>query len=447
MSILRETGGTLRLAVPLMIGNVSQMLLGLADTLMVGKLGVAQLAALTFANAVFHIPFIFGMGILSAIAVLSSNARGAGDPAAARASCRHGLYLAATLGLLLLVVFLLISPHLHRFGQPPEIVKLSRPFLTIIMASLIPALLAIALKNHADALNRPWPPFWIFLGGVGLNIFLNWVMIYGKFGVPALGMTGAAWATFISRWVIVAAMLVWMLGSRDLTEWIPKRWLAMPVTKEITRLLAIGFPASIHMVFEVGAFSMSGFLMGRFGEVPMAAHQIALTLAGTSFMVPLGLSMALTVRAGEAFGAGNHARLRPIILSGWILCAGYALLAALFFVTLGETISAGFTNSAAVIALASSMLTIVGVFQLVDALQVASSAILRGIHDTRFPAWMGFISYWIIGIPAGALLGFHFVMGARGVWWGLAIGLAVACLTIGARVWLQTNPARTHPGN
>lgn len=192
------------------------------------------------------------------------------------------------------------------------------------------------MKNHADALQRPWPPFWIFLGGVGLNIALNWVLIYGNLGCPALGFEGAAWATLIARTAILGAMLGWLLRAKDLREWMPRRWLVPPEMREIRRLLSIGLPASIQMLFEVSAFSVVGLLMGRFGPDAMAAHQIAITLAGTAFMLPLGLSMALTVRIGEAHGAGELARLRPIAVSGWLLVTAYALLGATFFLICGR---------------------------------------------------------------------------------------------------------------
>ena len=326
MNLFHESNLTLRLALPLMIGQLSQMLLGVADTVMVGHLGVTELAALTFANSLFHVPFVFGIGLLTGISVSTSNSRGADDAAGARGSCRHGLYLATALGLVLFGISWFISLHLGFFGQPPAVTATTPVFFRIVMASMIPALASIALKNHADALNRPWPPFWIFLGGVVLNIGLNWVMIYGKLGCPAFGFEGAAWATLISRTAILIAMFVWLLQAKGLREWVPYRWFRKPDFADLKRLLAVGLPASLQMACEVSAFSLAGLIMGRFGSEVMAAHQIAITLAATAFMIPLGLSMALTVRIGEANGAGEFARLRPIAVSGWLLAAVYSLL-------------------------------------------------------------------------------------------------------------------------
>lgn len=442
MSLLLESRSTLKLALPLMIGQLSQMLLGVADTIMVGRLGVTEMAALTFANTLFHVPFVFGIGLLTSISVFTSNASGASDAPGARGSCRHGLYLSLALGLLMFALAWWISENLGVFGQPPDVVARSQTFFRILMASCIPALASIALKNHADALNRPWPPFWIFLGGVALNILLNWIMIFGKFGCPALGLEGAAWATLISRTAILIAIFIWLHLAPGLRDWIPHRWLRKPDPTDLKRLLHIGLPASLQMLCEVAAFSSAGLLMGHFGPTALAAHQIAITCAATSFMIPLGLSMALTVRIGEAHGAGEIHRLRPILISGWILSAGFAIAAASFFLLLGKPLAALFIDAPHVITLTATLLVIVGVFQIFDSIQVASAAMLRGLHDARIPAIMGFVAYWLVGLPVAYLLAFHTPLAAAGVWWGLAAGLTVACITLGPRLWNRSNPAK-----
>jgi MATE family multidrug resistance protein len=441
MNLLHESRLTLRLALPLMIGQISQMLLGVADTVMVGALGVKELAALTFANALFHVPFVFGIGLLTAVSVFSSNARGSGDAAGGRASCRHGLYVGLALGTALFGLGWLVSLRLDWLGQPPEVAARTTDYFLIIMASGIPALASIALKNHADALNRPWPPFWIFVGGVGLNIVLNWVLIYGNLGAPALGLEGAGWATLIARGLVLAAMFVWLLRAVDLREWVPFRWLRAPDFGAVRRLLAIGWPASLQMLTEVAAFSSAGLIMGRFGPTAMAAHQIAITCAATAFMIPLGLSMALTVRIGEAWGSDERERLRSIVVSGWLLSALLAGVTATFFLIYGGWLAKLFIDAPEVVELAASLLVIVGIFQLVDSLQVTSVSMLRGLHDARRPAFVCFVSYWLVGLPVAALLAFAAGWQAVGVWWGLAAGLLVACLALGPRLWRRTGPA------
>ena len=445
MSLLTESRLTLKLAFPLVIGQVSQMLLGVADTVMIGQLGVKELAVLTFANSLFYVPFVFGIGVLTAVSVFTASAAGSGDESEGRASCRHGTYIATALGLLLFAVSYAVSMNLGLFRQPPEVEAMTGPYFRIIMASMVPALMSIALKNHADALGRPWPPFWIFLGGVALNVFLNWVMIYGKLGCPMLGLEGGAYATLISRMAILGGMIVWLHGDADLRKWTPYRWFKRPVFSEIRRFLAIGFPASIQMLTEVTAFSVAGLMMGRFGTAAMAAHQVALMCAATAFMIPLGLSMALSVRIGTAAGAGERERLRPIAVSGWWIGAAYSLVGALVFALLGGWMASFFTDEEPVIRLAASLLIVVGVFQLFDSIQVGSVAMLRGLHDARMPALIGFFAYWMVGLPIAVLLSMKFDLGAVGVWSGLAVGLFVACVMLAPRLWKMTVPAVANP--
>ncbi|MGA0853684.1 MAG: MATE family efflux transporter, partial [Luteolibacter sp.] len=251
-----------------------------------------------------------------------------------------------------------------------------------------------------------------------------------------LGFEGAAWATLMARTAILLVMLVW-LKHAGFKDWVPASWLRWGTWAGMKKLMTIGAPASLQMLSEVGAFSLTGLIMGRFGREAMAAHQIAITLAGVSFMVPLGLSMALTVRVGEAHGAGESQRLSPIVRSGWFLLLVYGLVAAAGFLFFGRAMALAFTPSEEVVGIAVSMLMIVGIFQVFDGLQVGSSSMLRGLHDARVPALIGFVAYWVAGLPVAAWLAFPLGLGAPGVWWGLAAGLFVACGTLGPRLWLR----------
>lgn len=441
MSFLTESKLTLKLAFPLVIGQVSQMLLGVADTVMIGKLGVTELAVLTFANSLFYVPFVFGIGVLTSVSVFTSSAVGANDGAAGRASCRNGLYIAAAIGIFLFVLMSVLSLNLGFFGQPQDVVEKTGSYFRVIMLSMIPGLMSMGLKNHADALDRPWPPFWIFLWGVVLNVFLNWVMIYGRLGCPALGLAGAAWATMISRTAILIGMFVWLYSAKGMKKWAPDRWFKLPGWVEIRKFLGIGIPSSLQMICEVSAFSVAGLMIGRFGETAMAAHQIALMCSATAFMIPLGLSMALSVRIGNATGAGHYERLRIIAKSGWVIAVGYSVCGAVFFFTLGSWLASLYTDELPVIRLAASMMMVVGVFQLFDSLQVISASMLRGLRDTRIPALVAFFAYWLVGLPVSVLLSAKYTYGAIGVWCGVALGLAVACVMLCPRLWKMTAPS------
>ncbi len=435
---MSETRKILSLAWPLIIGQLGQMMLGVADTVMVGALGVIELAALTFASLIFYVPFVFGMGALTAVSIRTSSARGSGDAETARSVCRNGFYLGTAIGVALFLLSLGLLPLLDHFGQEPAVAERASGYFVLIMASGIPALMGIALKNHADAMDHPWPAFWISSCGIVLNIGLNWVMIFGKLGCPVLGLEGAGWATLISRTLIMLVTVLWFLRSKKLADWVPVHWFRKPNYPELRRLFSLGWPGALQTLAEVGAFSFAGVMIGHFGAEALAAHQIALTCAATAFMVPLGLSMALTVRMGEAFGEVNTHRMRKISHAGWLLSLAFTGISATLFLTVGGDIAALFIDNTDVISLAASLLAIAGVFQLVDGLQVVSGGMLRGMQDVKMPATLGVLSYWLFAMPIAWMLSEGMDMGSRGVWWGLASGLGIAALFLGYRLHRKT---------
>lgn len=428
----RELRSISLLAFPLIIGQLSQMLIGVADTVMVGKLGVLPLASLTFANTLFFIPFVFGIGILTCISVRTSTARGHDHPEQARNVCRNGIYLSFVLGLFCFALALLAYPLLGHLGQPADVVEYSRTFYLIIMGSLIPCLMSLMLKNHADALDRPWPAFSIFLGGVGLNVLLNQLLIFGGFGIPAMGLVGAGIATFISRTAIVIAMLAWFMSATSLRDFVPHHWFKKPDISECIAQLKLGLPAGLQTLAEVSAFSIAGLLIGHFGAEALASHQIALTTSGMSFMIPLGLSMALTVRIGES--SRQPERQKRIAILGWSLTLAFSCASAALFIFGGKMVAGWYIDHPSIIQLSVGLLFVSGIFQIVDGLQVASTGMLRGLHDTHTPALIGILAYWVIGIPGGYLLAHHTSLGPKGIWWGLAAGLGTAALLMTIRL-------------
>ncbi len=434
-SFARENRDTLKLALPLIAGQLCQMLMGVADTVMVGRLGVVALGAATFANTLLIVPFVLGIGLLISISVRVSQASGANRPADAQDALRHGTWLALGFGVLIVALAATGLPLLRHLGQPPEVVAAAPTFLMICAVSLVPALLSLAWKDHADALNHPWRPFWIMLGGVGLNIFLNWLWIWGHWGFPALGLEGAGWATLVSRIAVAVAMFQWLTRSPLVCAWTPPRWFIACRRETFLNLLAIGFPASLQLLTEVTAFAVAALLIGTLGAVPLAAHQVAITCAGVTFMVPLGVAMAITVRVGEIVGAGERPRLHRVLIGGWLFGLGFMALSTLAFLIFGREIAAQFVSDRTVVETAAHLLIVAGVFQLCDGLQVVSAHALRGVDDVRVPTWIAFVAYWIVALPAGAALGIWRGHGPMGMWTGLAAGLAVAAVAMGVRAW------------
>ena len=432
----QECRSTLVLALPLIAGQLSQMLMGVVDTIMVGRLGVVPLGAATFANTVIVVPWVLGIGLLTSVSVRVSQARGANRPDHAEEALRHGTWLALAYGVLVVAGLALALPYLHFLRQPAEVVALAPVYLITCGISLVPAMLSMVWKSHADALNHPWRPFWILLGGVGLNIFLNWLWIWGHWGFPAWGVEGAGYATLAARVVAAVVMFQWLTRSSLVRAWTPPRWWVRCRRAAFLHLLAIGFPTSLQLLTEVGAFAAAALMIGTLGAVPLAAHQVAITCAATTFMVPLGVAMAITVRVGEIVGAGQRARLHRVLAGGWLYAIGFMAVSTLAFFFCGREIAGQFVNDAGVIQIAASLLIVAAVFQLLDGIQIVAVSALRGVNDARVPAWIAFVAYWLVALPFGAWLGLgNWRLGAIGVWAGLAFGLGVAAAALGIRAW------------
>ncbi|MEP4077839.1 MATE family efflux transporter [Haloferula sp.] len=445
-SLLREGKQTAWLALPLVVGQLSHMLMGVVDTVMIGRVGVTELAASAFANTLIYIPMMVGIGMSMAVSIRVSQARGAKTPPVARAALRHGLQITAVLGLLTLLVATVVVPFLGVFRQPEEVLREMPQYFLLLAASMIPAMMSMAVKNHADAMNRPWPVFWITFGSVALNAVLNWVFIFGKLGVPAMGLEGAGVATLLARSVGFIGLIVWCVKGRELREWVPLRWFKAPDWVEVRDLLQVGFPASMQLLAEVGGFVAAALIIGTLGETPLASHQVAITCAGTVFMIPLGISMALTVRMGEAWGAEEFVRMRPILISGASLALGFTCLSASAFLYFNVEIASWFVADPETRKVAAGLLLIAAAFQLSDMIQIISVGSLRGLNDVKVPAWIAVFAYWST-VPFGWYLAIPRGMGVNGMWWGLTTGLTLAAIALGVRVWRKTGISRTDTGS
>ena len=428
----RELGPTLTLAFPIVVGHVSQMLIGLTDSAFIGRVGKVELAAAAFTHGVFGIFYVVGIGLLLGAGVFAARDHGAGDEAGCAAWLRHGRALAFSVGLGGLGLMVLVSTQLHRFGQPPEVVAVVRPFFLLIAASVVPALVFQVQRQFAESLGRPWVPMGIILADVALNIFLNWVFVFGHLGCPVLGLAGSGWATLGARLAAVGAIAIWLRRSPEFATVRAAPWTGWERARFV-RLLKLGGPAGGMLLFEAGAFTAAALMMGWLGTVPLAAHQIAIGCASLTFMVPLGLSIAVSLRISKAAGEGRTDTLRPIGFGA--IGAGLAFMAgcALFFWLGGPVVTGLFTPAVDVATLAARLLAVAAIFQLFDGGQVISVGALRGLHDVRVPTGITFIAYWLISLPLGYGLAFHTSLGPVGVWTGLAAGLGCAALSLGWR--------------
>ena len=434
----REMRPLATLAFPIMSGMLSQMLIGLTDTLMVGRVGVVELAAASFVHTITHVPLVFAFGLLSSIGVLTAQAFGAKQPGEAGEVLRHGLLVSAGCGIGTFLVLLCIWPFLHIFGQPTDVVREARPFLLLFGASMIPGLIAHGCKQFSEALNKPWAATLILLGGVALNAFLNWVFIYGNLGAPALKLQGSGLATLISRTIMAACLFAYVLCAADLRPFHPLNWWSRLKRDTIVPLLRLGWPVATQHLLEVGAFVIAALMIGWISADAIAAHQVAITCAATTFMFPLGLGMATCVRVGQAWGAGQYLRLRRI---GWLGITWAGVMMAFFgvvFVFGRDLLAAAFLPSSTVRLLAAQLLLVAAVFQIADGIQVAAISALRGLGDVRIPAVIAALAYWFVAVPLGSALAFGAKQGAVGMWIGLATGLLVAAIGLSWRFHRKT---------
>jgi MATE family multidrug resistance protein len=442
MSAIRQAGqelrGTLQLATPIIVGHLGQNLMGVADSVMIGHVGTVPLAASAFAGALFGMMFVVSIGVLSSVAVRTAMAFGAARTHECGEIVRHGLALSTVLSLFFVACVALFIDRLDFFDQPPEVLVEARPYMWIITWSLLPTLAYQVLRQFYEAVSRPWLPMAIVLGGVLLNVFLNWILIYGNLGAPAMGLVGAGWATLITRWAIVVVLLAHLVCAARMRGFLPARWFAHLRGASLRDLLVLGVPVGGQLMFEAGIFTAAAILMGWLGAVTLAAHQIAIACISTIFMVPLGVGLATAVRIGHAVGAGEKTRLRPIAFGSLGATAVFMMGIALVLVAAGRFISSGFVEDPEVITTAAGLLAVAAMFQIFDGTQVVASGALRGLTDVKVPTVITFIGYWVIGMPCAWLLGFPAGLGGVGVWLGLLAGLAVCSVWLTARLWHRT---------
>jgi multidrug resistance protein, MATE family len=434
----RELPTTLRLSAPIMAGFLGQMLMGLTDSIMVGKVGVIPLAACAFGNTISMVFFVFGFGLMSSVSVCASQVFGAGKTKQVGEVLAAGSIIGGLVGLILGGIMLIALPWYSFLGQPEAIVTEARNYLILIALSVAPVLVFTAAKSFSEALSRPWMPFWIVIFDVALNVFLNWVFIFGNLGAPALGLTGAGIATLLARLVGLVAIFSVIWFSKSYRVFLPEVWKWGRISIHFPALIRLGLPSAFQVLGEVSAFSLASLMMGWISIEALAAHQIALSCAATTFMIPLGLSTALTVRVGQVMGARFTERIRPISMGGLALAAAVMVVTAAVFILGGAQIAALFVQDAAVIQLAASLLVIAGIFQVFDGVQITSVGCLRGMGDVRVPMLWTYFNYWVVGLPCSAILAFGFGWGAQGVWIGLALGLASASLILGTRLWRRS---------
>jgi MATE family multidrug resistance protein len=397
---------------------------------MIGQLGTVPLAASAFANSLFIIPMVFGMGIAFGITPPIANAHGGGKTKRVGALLKHSLSINQLTAVFILLCILLVYPFSGSFGQEEGVRVLAMPYLLIISSSIFPFMLFLTLKQFAEGLSDTRFAMYASLGANLINVGLNYILINGKFGFDAYGLNGAGYATLIAR-ILMALIMFWYvfrtkkfkvyLGFFGRIKW----------EKAIfKKLLNIGLPSGFQYVFEVSAFAGAAIIIGQIGAEQLAAHQIAISLASVSYMAASGLGAAASVRTGNQLGRRDFKNLRQVGRMSALLTLAFMAFCGLVFILFNEQLPAFYSDESAVKQIASSLIIIAAFFQLSDGLQIVALGALRGIADTKIPTLITFLAYWLIGIGVGYYLGIELNWGTKGVWYGLALGLATAAVLL-----------------
>lgn len=434
MELKSEAKQTITLALPIILGELAQMALHLLDTAMIGAISHVQLAAASLVLNVLGIPFVLGIGMTMSIAQTVSMAQGQNDHKKVAHYLFNGFWVCALFSVLIAMGLFLGKNLILHMGQDPEVAQLAIPFLEVMSLSLIPMLLFMALKQFTDGLQHTRTAMFLSLFSLPLNVFINWLLIYGNWGFPRMEMMGAAYGTLITRCVIFIALGIVVLRHKLYRKYIAVRhsqWYFSAQT--FKELIKIGLPSGLQIGMEAGAFVVSGILIGTIGVVEQAAHQIALSCAAFTFMASMGLAQAGSIRVSNAFGTKNYKKIASIGKSTLRTALAYGVFCALIFVVFRNDLPLLFNNKKEVIEIAATLFVLASIFQISDATQAIGSGLLRGIKDVKAPTILIFIAYWVLGIPSGYLLAFHFKLGAPGIWLGFIIGLGFSSIFLSRR--------------
>jgi MATE family multidrug resistance protein len=426
----QELRAMVALAVPVVLSELGWMAQGVVDTIMVGKLGPAAIGAVAVGNAVYYTPSLFGIGLLLGLDTLVSHAYGRKDHDACHRWLAQGVYLACIVTPPLMIVIAAASFGLARAGVTPEVAGPAGAYLRILNFGTLPLLLYGAARRYLQGVGQVRLLTLTYVLANLLNWFGNWVLIYGKLGMPALGVNGSALSTLVARIAMAAALigLAWHY-ERQRGHPLFQHW-ARPSLIKLKQLVRLGSPAAGQIVLEVGAWNLGTFCAGLLTPVALATHSIALNYASISYMVPLGVSAAAAVSVGHAIGAGDRDRARR---AGWLalgLGTGFMLLASVVFFIAPRPLIALYTTDPQVLAVGPSLLGLAAAFQIFDGIQTVCTGALRGLGETRFPMIANFVGYWILGLPLGIFLCFGLHRGIYGLWIGLTLALIVIATTL-----------------
>lgn len=428
-----------QLAAPVMLGMLGHTFVSFVDNIMVGQLGTAELAAVSLGNSFMFIAMSLGIGFSTAITPLIAEADSAKNFTQGKAVFKHGLFLCTVLGIVLFLFVLFLKPLMYLMKQPEEVVELAIPYLNLVAFSLIPLIIFQAFKQFSDGLSMTRYPMYATILANVVNVLFNYLLIFGKFGFPELGIVGAAYGTLASRFIMLWYIWYLLKGKEKSKAFVTNIKFFVLEKLMLRKLINLGAPSAMQMFFEVAIFTAAIWLSGLLGKNPQAANQIALNLSTMTFMVAMGISVASMIRVGNQKGLKQYLELRRIAFSLFLLGLIFAVVFGLLFLVFREHLpkiyvdfddAENFKDNMEVISIASQLLLAAALFQISDSIQVVVLGALRGLQDVKMPTLITFISYWMVGFPVSWFLGKETMYGSFGIWCGLIAGLTTASILL-----------------
>lgn len=435
----KEFNRNLQLAWPIILGLLGHTVVGLVDNIMVGKLGTGPLAAVSLGNSFLFMAMSVILGFSTGITPLVAASDSTNNTKEGKSVLKNGILLVTGLGIILTVIIFLIKPLLYHMKQTEEVVELAIPYLNIVALSLIPLAIFQAFKQFADGLSQTKYSMWATIIANVLNVILNYVLIYGIWIFPEMGIVGAAWGTLISRVVMAIAMYLYIFKKDKFLVYFENLWKEKFLKTTIKKLNGIGFPSALQMFFEFGIFTAGIWLSGTLGKNPQAANQIALNLSSMTFMFAMGLAVVATIRVGNQFGLKSFKELRRIAFSIFLLILIMDVIFAIFFMIYNEFLPtlyldvndvANKQDNTEVITITAKLMIIAAFFQLFDGMQAVVLGALKGMQDVKIPTAITFVAYWIISFPICYLAGISFGYGSEGIWFGFLVGLGASAFML-----------------
>ena len=423
---MRKIGEILKIGLPIMLGQACVIILAFADNIMIGWHSVDELAASSFVNNILNLLIMTELGFAAGMTPIIGSHNGRGDVAAVGLTLRNGLVVNGLIGLASVVLLAVVYALLGHFGQEPELLPLIRPYFVIVGISTLFSLGFNTLKQFSDGICRPVVSMVFLLLGNVVNIFGNWVLIYGKLGFPEMGLVGAGISTLFSRILIFAAFLLYILFSKSLRQYARAIKEAVLSLAEMKSIFTVGYPVAIQMALETSSFTFAAVMAGWLGVIELAAHQVVITISQLFFLMMQGLSFALSILVSNACGRGDYKGVREYAGKGYgmIVCIS-ATLSVLLYIFRYQAAGV-FTDSPEVSAMAVSLFFVLFAYQFGDGLQLCFANVLRGLQDVKPIMKVAFVSYYIIAIPVAYLLGFKTSLGLLGIWLGFPVGLTIA---------------------